>query len=46
METVFLILVDSYRITEIQVNPVSGFETAPEDIPLVCLIAVLVLVER
>jgi hypothetical protein len=32
VETVFSILVDSYRITEIRANSVSGFETALDGI--------------
>ncbi|MED4946123.1 IS982 family transposase, partial [Parageobacillus thermoglucosidasius] len=45
IETVFSILVDSYRITEIRANSVSGFETALDDILLAYSLVVLGLVE-
>ncbi|MGG3007853.1 IS982 family transposase, partial [Geobacillus stearothermophilus] len=43
---VFSILVDSYRITEIRANSVSGFETALDGILLAYSLVVLRLVER
>ena len=46
IETVFSILVDSYRITEIRANSVSGFETALDGILLAYSLVVLGLVER
>ena len=46
VETVFSILVDSYRITEIRANSVSGFETALDGILLAYSLVVLGLVER
>ena len=46
VETVFSILVDSYRITEIRANSVSGFETALDGILLAYSLVVLRLVER
>jgi hypothetical protein len=46
VETVFSILVDSYRITEIRANSVSGFETALDGILLAYFLVVLGLVER
>ncbi|MED4971407.1 IS982 family transposase, partial [Parageobacillus toebii] len=46
IETVFSILVDSYRITEIRANSVSGFETALDGILLAYSLVVLRLVER
>jgi hypothetical protein len=45
VETMFLILVDLYRITEIRANSVSGFETAQDDILLAYSLVVLGLVE-
>ncbi|WJQ06067.1 IS982 family transposase [Geobacillus stearothermophilus] len=46
VETVFSILVDSYRITKIRANSVSGFETALDGILLAYSLVVLGLVER
>jgi hypothetical protein len=46
IETVFSILVDSYRITEIRANSISGFETALDGILLAYSLVVLRLVER
>lgn len=46
IETVFSILVDSYRITKIRANSVSGFETALDGILLAYSLVVLGLVER
>ncbi|MGX1981996.1 DDE family transposase [Thermolongibacillus altinsuensis] len=46
VETVFSILVDPYRITEIRANSVSGFETALDGILLAYSLVVLGLVER
>ncbi|GMB07959.1 hypothetical protein B1no1_06690 [Thermolongibacillus altinsuensis] len=46
VETVFSILVDPYRITEIRANSVSGFETALDVILLAYSLVVLGLVER
>ncbi|MGG3961251.1 IS982 family transposase [Geobacillus stearothermophilus] len=46
IETVFSVLIDQYRITEIRANSVSGFETAQDGILLAYSLVVLGLVER
>ena len=46
VETAFSVLVDSFRITEIRANSVSGFETALDGILLAYSLVVLGLVER
>jgi len=46
VETVFSILVDLYRITNIRANSIFGFETALDGILLAYSLVVLGLVER
>jgi hypothetical protein len=46
IETVFSVLIDQYRITEIRVNSVSGFESALDGILLTYSLVILRLVER
>jgi hypothetical protein len=46
METAFSVLVDSFRITKIRANSISGFETALDAILLAYSLVVLGLVER
>ncbi len=46
IETVFSVLVDQYRITEIRANSIAGFEVALDGILLVYSLVTLVLVER
>lgn len=46
IETVFSILVDSYRFNEIRANLVSGFDTALDGIFQAYSLVVLGLVER
>ncbi|WP_342767137.1 transposase, partial [Paranoxybacillus vitaminiphilus] len=46
IETVFSVLIDQYRITEIRANSVSGFESALDSILLAYSLVILGLVER
>lgn len=46
IETVFSILVDQYRITDIRANSIAGFEVALDDILLAYSLVTLGLVER
>ncbi|KAF0995955.1 hypothetical protein BJQ97_02617 [Geobacillus sp. TFV-3] len=46
IETVFSVLVDQYRITDIRANSISGFEAALDGILLVYSLVTLRLVER
>jgi len=46
IETVFSVLIDQYRITEIRANSVSGFESALDGILLTYSLVILGLVER
>ncbi|RAK13967.1 hypothetical protein B0I26_1382 [Anoxybacillus vitaminiphilus] len=46
IETVFSVLIDQYRITEIRANSVSGFESALDGILLAYSLVILGLVER
>ncbi|MED4356311.1 IS982 family transposase, partial [Geobacillus stearothermophilus] len=46
IETVFSILVDQYRITDIRANSIAGFEVALDGILLAYSLVTLGLVER
>jgi len=46
IETVFSVLIDHYRFTEIRANSVSGFESALDGILLAYSLVILRLVER